>query len=40
MIFNTSQKTVKLNSAWNVLKIMVKKFKIIKMEMKYQIDVD
>ena len=40
MIFNTSQRTVKRNPAREVLKIMLKKPKIMMMEMKYQIDVD
>ena len=37
MIFNTTQRAVKLNPACDVLKIMLKKLKI--MEKKYQIDV-
>ena len=40
MIFNTSQRTVKLNPAWGVLKMMLKKLKIMTMDMEYQIDVD
>ena len=39
MIFNTSQRTGKLNPAWDVLKIILNKWKIMMMEMKYQIDV-
>ena len=37
MIFNTAQRTVKFNPAWDVLKVMLKKYMI--MEMKHQIDV-
>ena len=39
-IFNPSQRTVKLNPAWDVLKIMLKKLEIMMMEMTYRIDVD
>ena len=40
MIFNTSQRTVNLNAACVVVKIMLEKLKIIVLEMKCQIDVD
>ena len=40
MIFNASQRTVKLNLALQVLKMMLKELKIMMMEMKYQIHVD
>ena len=40
MIFNKSQRTVKLNPAWDVLKFMCKSWNIIVMQMQYSTAVE